>query len=81
MFTALFWLATLERAVKTAAQSAILVFGADQINALQADWQSVLGFAAGGFVLSVLTSLGSQAITSTPGPSLATERLGPRHRA
>lgn len=50
-------LAVLERATKTAAQSALLVLGADQINAMQASWQEVGGFALGGFVLSVLTSV------------------------
>lgn len=50
-------LAVLERATKTAAQSALLVFGADQVNALHASWADVGGFAAGGFILSVLTSV------------------------
>lgn len=83
MFSRAFWYASLERAVKTAAQSAILVFGADQFNALQADWQTAAGFAGGGFVLSVLTSLASGAVTSEPGPSLANEHLdtAPRHAA
>jgi len=48
-----------ERAVKTAAQAALLVIGADQANVLTLDWQNVAGFAGGGFVLSVLTSLAS----------------------
>lgn len=50
-------LAVAERATKTAAQAAVLVLGADQINAMSANWTDVAGFAAGGFVLSVLTSL------------------------
>lgn len=50
-------LAAAERATKTAAQAAILVLGADQVNALSANWADVAGFAAGGFALSVLTSL------------------------
>lgn len=48
-----------ERATKTAAQSALLIIGADQLDALSADWRNVAGFALGGFVLSVLTSLAS----------------------
>lgn len=50
-------LAMLERATKSAAQAALLVVGADQINVLSADWSDVAGFAGGGFVLSLLTSL------------------------
>lgn len=63
-----FALATFERATKTAAQSALLVFGADQVNALHASWGDVGGFAAGGFVLSVLTSVASSGFGSS-GPS------------
>lgn len=65
-------LAIADRAVRTAAQSAILVFGADQVNALNADWADVGGFAAGGFILSVLTSLITGGLTGN-GPSLTTE--------
>ena len=79
LFTRAFWLAAVERAAKTAAQSAILVFGADQVNALQADWVTVGGFALGGFVLSLLTSVGSGAATSADGPSLANEIAVGRH--
>lgn len=50
-------IAVLERATKSAAQSALLVLGADQINAIAVSWQEVGGFAAGGFLLSVLTSV------------------------
>lgn len=67
-------LAVLERAVKTAAQSALLVFGADQINALNANWADVGGFAAGGFVLSVLTSLATSGFGGN-GPSATTEHV------
>lgn len=51
--------ATAERATKSAAQAALLVIGADQLNALHANWVDVGGFALGGFVLSVLTSIAS----------------------
>lgn len=75
MFTRRFAEATLERALKTAAQSALIAFGADQFNAITADWATAGGFAAGGFVLSVLTSIVSAGVTTVPGPSLASERL------
>jgi hypothetical protein len=67
-------LAVLDRAIKSAAQSAVLVFGADQVDALHADWELVGGFALGGFVLSVLTSLASSGIGHN-GPSLTTEHV------
>lgn len=57
MLTRLFWRDAAERALSTAAQSALLVIGADQFNALTLDWQNLAGFAAGGAVLSLLKSL------------------------
>lgn len=52
-----------DRAVKSAAQSAILVIGADQVNAINGvDWLTVLGCAAGGAALSLLTNLGQRGI-------------------
>ena len=78
MFTKAFWLAALERAVKTAAQSALLVLGAEQINALNADWADVAGFALGGAVLSVLTSVASNSVGGHDGPSLTTEEVAPK---
>lgn len=50
-------IAMLERASKSAAQAALLVLGADQINVIAVDWADVGGFAAGGFVLSILASV------------------------
>lgn len=77
MFTRAFWSAVLERALKTAAQSAVLVIGAAQFDALAVSWPEVGGFALGGFVLSVLTSVGSDAVSDRPGPSLTdAEQLG-----
>lgn len=64
MFTRAFWKKATERAAKSAAQAAVLVIGADQVNAFAADWADVAGFALGGAVLSVLTSI----ITSGVGP-------------
>lgn len=81
MWTKKFWRETLERAVRTAAQSAILAIGADQVNALAVNWGEVGGFAAGGFALAALTSLafGNQ----SGGGVLSRGRAdgGPRHAA
>ncbi|WP_051486253.1 holin [Nocardioides sp. J54] len=52
----------LDRAAKTAAQAAVLTLGADQVNALDADWRLVGGMAAGGFILSALTTIGQRGI-------------------
>lgn len=70
MFTINFWKHAGERAAKTAAQSAILVIGADQINAFTANWGDVAGFAAGGAVLSLLTSVASAPYGDKGTPSL-----------
>ena len=69
MLTRTFWRRAIERAVKTAAQSAILVIGADQINALQVGWVDVGGFALGGAILSLLTSLASSRVGDGDDPS------------
>ena len=60
----LFWRETLERAFKTAAQAAILAIGQDVggFDVFDASFGDVAGFAAGGFVLSVLTSIASRRI-------------------
>jgi hypothetical protein len=62
-----------ERAVKTAAQSALLGLitqNAGHLDALAVRWQPVAGLALGGFVLSILTSLGSQPFGDSSSASL-----------
>ncbi len=60
MFTRVFWRDTAERAVKTAAQTAVAyVSAAGALDVLAVDWASGLSLAGGAAVLSVLTSLGS----------------------
>lgn len=75
MWTKNFWKKTAERAIKSAAQSAILVLGADQVDAFAIGWGEVGSFALGGAFLSVLTSLISSGL-SGPGndPSLVQDR-------
>lgn len=71
MWTRFFWTSTLERAVKTAAQVALVVVGQDRLfNAVTADWANILSFSLGGFVLSILTSLASSTVGSEDSPSL-----------
>lgn len=54
-----FTLDALERAVKTAAQTAVVTLGAEALDVFSVDWLQVAGMAAGGAVLSVLTSVAS----------------------
>ena len=62
---------TLERAIKTAAQAVILGLALGEgFNAFAVDWQLGAGFALGGFVLSVLTSIASSRVGYKGSPSL-----------
>lgn len=70
IWTTAFWKAAAERAVKSAAQGAILAIGANKFDALQLDWATVGGFAGGALLLSLLTSIGSDLATGGTGPSL-----------
>ncbi len=65
-----FWYDTAERALKTAAQSALLVLAAEQLDALTVDWVGLLGYALGGAVLSILTSIASSRVGYEGSPSL-----------
>lgn len=51
-----------DRAVKTAAQSAVLSVGVEsaQVNGLAVDWKLMLGMALGGALLSALTTVGQR---------------------
>lgn len=66
MFDSVFWKDALERAIKTAAQFAIVLVGADTFDVLTADWRAVLSAAASGAVISLVTSVGSERF-GTPG--------------
>ena len=66
IWTAQFWKATTERAIATAAQSAIAALGTDLIGVLDMDATAVLSLAAGGAILSVLKSVAATAATGGP---------------
>ena len=71
MFTSLFVRRAVERAIKTAAQAALLLLGADQLDWFDADWGKAATTAAAGFVVSLLTSIASQPAGDDPdSPSL-----------
>ena len=60
----------LERAVKTAAQSALALLAATQLDWFHADWEDIAGTIATATVASVLTSLCSMNICPTGTPSV-----------
>ena len=61
--TALFWADATERAVKTAAQTAVALIGAEAVNVVSMiDWTEIAGVSATAAVVSVLTSIGSAQI-------------------
>lgn len=69
MFTLAFIRASLERAVKTFAQAAAALLVGDGAGLLSVDWVGVLSVAGMAAVVSLLTSIGSDALTGG-GPSL-----------
>ncbi len=72
MFTKAFWVASIERAIKSAAQVTILVLGQDVtgVDLCSVDLANGASFAGGGFVLSVLTSIVSAQVGPKDSPSL-----------
>ncbi|WP_372733628.1 holin [Nocardioides sp.] len=78
IFTRAFWKEATERAIKSAAQGAIVAgAGAAGFDALSADWRTLGGAALGMGLASLLTSVASDAYTGGGGPNLArTEQLG-----
>ena len=71
IFTRTFWLEALERSLKTVAQSLIIMFtAAEGFNLFSVDWPTAGGFALGGAVLSILTSIASAPFGANNSPSL-----------
>ena len=66
IWTGKFWKATAERAIATAAQSAVAALGTDLIGVLDIDAVAVLSLAGGGAVLSILKSIAATAATGSP---------------
>lgn len=70
MFTKNFWKQAAERAVKSAAQALILLWGADAaFNAVHVDYLGAAGLAGGAALLSVLTSIVTSGIGEKDDPS------------
>ena len=66
MLTVAFWKAAAERAVKTAAQTLILLIGAGTVGITALNWPELLGLTGTAALLSVLTSLASGAADGNP---------------
>lgn len=68
LFTRAFWFDAVERAVKTAAQTTLTGLALSDvgpINGFDLDWTLAGGFAVGGAVFSVLTSVATAQVRST----------------
>lgn len=59
MFTLAFWKDAIERALKTAAQTAVALIGTGMVGILDVDWTQIASVSAVAALLSVLTSIGS----------------------
>ena len=76
MWSAQFWKAAAERAIKTLAQTLIAILAVGQTTVLSVDWKQSAAVAATATLLSVLTSVASAGMGNT-GPSLASEAIVP----
>lgn len=84
MFTAAFWKAAAERAVKTAAQTGLVAWGATvftNVGEVVPTLEAVGLAALSGAILSLLTSVGSDAVSAQDGPSLTDAEVLPTEGA
>lgn len=51
-----------DRAVRTAAQTAVAMIGADAFDVLTADWQGIASVATGAAVVSALTTVAARGV-------------------
>jgi hypothetical protein len=70
MWTWNFWRQALERAIKTAAQFALVHLGADAFNIYDIDLLTGAGFAGAGALVSILTSIASEPYHERGTPSM-----------
>ena len=63
IFTKQFWLDSVERAIKSFAQSAITLIGSDATGYTHLAWEHVAGVSAVVALLSVLTSVATASVT------------------
>lgn len=59
LFTLYFWRDALERALKTAAQTAVALIGTGAVGIIEVHWYNVMSVSLVAALVSVLTSVGS----------------------
>lgn len=74
MFTLMFWRDAFERAVKTAAQTAVALIGTGLVGVLEVDWLQILSVALVAAAVSILTSVSSGPVADRGTPSLVRGR-------
>ncbi|MGK5627527.1 holin [Streptomyces sp. URMC 123] len=70
MFTAAFWKATAERAIRTFAQALAAVLTAGATDLISVDWKAALSTAGMAALLAVLTALATSGIGAKGGPGV-----------
>ena len=80
LYSLVFWRDAAERAISTAAQSAIALLGVDGLGLLDVDWQVTASAAGLAALLSVLKSVAAST-TGDGSASLASTRTPGRHAA
>lgn len=74
IWTATFWKAATERAVKTLAQTAAALIVASGTGLINTDWLTLASVSGMAALVSLLTSIGSDALTGS-GPSLTSAEV------
>ena len=62
MLSKSFWIDAAERAVRTAAQTAVALIGTGAVGIIDVDWQNVASVSAVAAVVSLLTSIASNPV-------------------
>lgn len=74
LITTRFWVAAIERAVKTWAQAMVALIGANTVAVTDLDWLQLFAVSATAALVSILTSVASAGV-GPHGPSLADESI------
>lgn len=64
IWTKAFWKGAGERAIKSAAQSLTVVWGANGVGVLDTDWKGTLSLTGGYVLASIMTSIGNADFTA-----------------